>query len=465
MVGRVRTTLRDAARTAFLPAVLLAVVALFVSCGGNGDDATRPTSEGPIEVTLWHSMSDPLRGALQRIADEFNQSQSQYRVELIFQGSYTQSLTKLISSIRSGNIPSLIQLSDASTQIMIDSREITPVQQFVDEEEYDLSDFDPKALDYYRVDGTLYSMPFNLAGPILYYDRQAFEEVGLDPDRPPRTLEEVREYSEQLLRRDEQGEVTRSGIALRVSAWLFEQMLAKQGALYVNNGNGRDGRATEAVFDGEEGKRIIRWWAEMVQEGLAYNAGRQSQDALLAVASGRAAMAIESTAALSAVVAVLALAGEDPARLGAGPLPAPEGEGGGIVLGGASLWILKGRPEEEQRGAWEFMKFAASPQQQAQWHAATGYFPTRITAYDLPVAVERREQFPQFKTAVDQLRASPNNRATQGALIGPFSSVRDRITRAFEQVLAGGADPAQELEAAADDATEIMQDYNRTADY
>lgn len=457
MVERASERVRVAARAAFLSLLaLLAAALLSASC--NGDE-----EGGPITVTLWHSMSSPLSGALQRMADEFNQSQAQYQVEIIFQGSYTDSLNKLISSIGSGNIPSLIQLDDVSTQIMIDSGAITPVQEFIDEEGYDLSDFDPKALSYYRMNGRLYSMPFNLAGPILYYDRQAFAEAGLDPDQPPRTLEEVREYSEQLLRRNEQGEVTRSGIALQISAWVFEQMLAKQGALYVNNGNGREGRATEAVFDSEEGKRIIQWWDEMVEEGLAYNAGRSGTDAMLAVAQGRAAMAIESTAGLGAAVLLIPAAGEDVERLGTGPLPAPEGEGGGIILGGASLWILKDRPDDEQRGAWEFIKFAAIPEQQAQWHAATGYFTTRLSAYDLPAAVERRQQFPQFETAVQQLRAAPDNRATQGALLGPFSRVRDRITRAFEQVVVGGADPAQELEAAADDATSIIEEYNRTA--
>ena len=457
----------------FLLAVLMVAALLFASCdGGDGkdDDDQRGrsppadiTSEGQVTVTLWHSMSGPLAGALQRIVDEFNQSQTRYRVEAVFQGSYTESLTKLTNSIRSGDIPSLIQLDDVSTQIMIDSEEITPIQEFIDAEDYDLSDFEPKALAYYRIGGRLYSMPFNMAGPILYYDRQAFAEAGLDPNKPPRTLDEVRSYSERLVRRNAQGQVTRYGIALQISPWMFEQMLAKQGALYVNNANGREGRATEAVFDGDEGKRIIQWWDEMVEDGLAWNAGRQGRDAMLKLASGEAAMAMESTAALGIAVALIAGLGEDPQRLRTGPLPAPEGEGGGIVLGGASWWILSGRPDAEQQGAWEFIKFAASAEQQAQWHAETGYFPSRLSAYDLPPAVDRRKQFPQFETAVNQLRESPNNRATQGALLGSFSLVRDRVARAFEQVLSGDADPAQELEAAAHEANRIIEDYNRTA--
>jgi sn-glycerol 3-phosphate transport system substrate-binding protein len=408
-------------------------------------------------------MRAPLSGALNRMVSEFNETRSDYEIEAIFQGSYTESINKLINSLRSGNVPAMIQLDDISTQIMVDSAVVTPVQDFIDEDNYQLTDFDNKALDYYRVDGKLYSMPFNLAGPILYYDRQDFIDAGLDPDVPPQTLDEVRAYSERLVLRDGAGNVTRYGIALQISPWFFEQMLAKQDALYVNNQNGREDRATDAVFDSAQGKAIIQWYSDMVDDDLAHNSGRRGEDAMLALAQDRASMAIESTAALSAAVALVAVLGEDPLRIGTGPMPAPAGDGG-IVLGGASMWILSRRSDDEQRGAWEFIKFASQPEQQAQWHADTGYFPTRLSAYDLPPAIARQEQFPQFKTAIDQLRASPSRLSTRGALIGPFRDIRDRISRAFEQVLAGGADPARELEQAAEDATDLMADYNRTVE-
>lgn len=450
-----------------LPLLLGFTVASCGLCGGdgngNGNGISGPNdTDGRTTITIWHSMTSPLSLFLQRIIDEYNASQHQYRVEAIYQGSYSESLIKLINSIGSDEVPTIIQLNDTATQIMIDSKEITPVQEFIDQENYDLSDFEPKAIAYYTQDGTLYSMPFNLAGPILYYDRADFEEVGLDPDQPPRTLDDVRAYAEQLTKRNAQGDVTRSGIALTISPWFFEQMLAKQGALYANNGNGRDARATEALFAGEEGKAAFQWWGEMVDSGLAYNAGRQGLNAMLTLVSDRASMVIESTAALGGAVVALSAAGIETTRLGTGSMPAPEGQGGGIVLGGASLWMMKGASDKEQEGAWEFIKFAVTPEQQAQWHAQSGYFPVRLSAYELPPAVARREQFPQFTTAVDQLRGSPDNRATQGALLGSFDAIRDRITQAFERVLTGGADPVQELESAAQDANDIIEEYNRT---
>lgn len=442
--------------------VLAAVLALLgAACGGDSDSPpARETADGPIDVTMWHSMPAPAEGSLQRIVDDFNASQELYEVELIFQGGYKDSLNKLINSIGTPNIPNIIQLSDASTQIMIDSDAITPIQHFIDEESYDLSDFEPKALGFYTIGGVLYSMPFNMSGPILYYDRAAFEAAGLDPDDPPATLEEVRQYAEQITQQAGDGE-TRYGISLEPSAWYFEQMLAKGGALFANGDHGRSERVTEVVFDNETGVEIFTWWDDMVADGLAYNAV-DAIDSMLKLATGEAAMTISSTAALRAAIAAIILVGRDPFQYDTGPMPGPAGDGG-IALGGASLWILSDRDEEEQRGAWEFLKYAASPEQQAQWHSDTGYFPNRVSAYDEPPAVRAREEFPQFMTAIEQLRASPDTTATSGILLGPLNEVRKRVVDAFDKVLTGGGDPATELQAAVDDANEMIEQYNRTA--
>ncbi len=445
---------------AFAAALVLA------SCGGSGGGGNHqtPGNGGPVTITIWHSILSPIDGALRRIAGEFNASQSTYKVEVIYQGSYTDSLNKLISSLDSGNIPTLIQLDDVATQIMIDSGEITPVQQFIDKEHYDLSDFEPKALAYYSQSGTLYSMPFNLSGPILFYDKQDFTDAGLDPEKPPQTLDEVHAAAEKLTKRDASGAVTHHGIALQVSPWFFENMLAKQGALLVNNNNGRDARATEAVFDSPAGDTIITWYRDMVRDGLAYPA-RDDTDALLSVAQDRTSMSIGSTAVLSAALALVAVAGQDPHRMGTAPIPAPPpraGTQGGAVLGGASMWILKRSSARQQQGAWEFLKFASTPEQQARWYTDTGYFPTRISSYSVASVQQKQQDFPQYRTASDQVRNSPDTPATEGALVGRSNQLRDRVSRAFEQVLGGGGDPAAELHSAAQDATKDMKDYNRT---
>jgi sn-glycerol 3-phosphate transport system substrate-binding protein len=174
-------------------------------------------------------------------------------------------------------------------------------------------------------------------------------------------------------------------------------------------------------------------------------------------------MAVASTAALRGVIAAATIVGKDPAQYDVAAMPGPEGEGGGIALGGAAFWVLERPSDDIQRGAWEFLKFASGSEQQARWHADTGYFPSRVSSIDDPVAVQAREEFPQFGTALEQLHDSPDTPATAGALVGPFSEVRSVLSQALEQVLAGAKEPDEALEDAAREATGIMKEYNRTA--
>jgi sn-glycerol 3-phosphate transport system substrate-binding protein len=161
---------------------------------------------------------------------------------------------------------------------------------------------------------------------------------------------------------------------------------------------------------------------------------------------------------------ILQALGPAAANLGAGPLPAPYSPDGGIVLGGAAAWIMSDRPQIEQRGAWEFLKYATQPEIQAQWHTDTGYFPVRVSAWDLEPAATLHRDVPQFTAAREQFLRSPVNRATEGAVIGPFTQVRESVVEAFEQVLVGGKSPRDAISDAADEANRAIERYNRSVE-
>jgi sn-glycerol 3-phosphate transport system substrate-binding protein len=117
---------------------------------------------------------------------------------------------------------------------------------------------------------------------------------------------------------------------------------------------------------------------------------------------------------------------------------------------------------EEQECAWQFIRFLTEPAQQAFWHTESGYFPIRKAGYDEPLAVEWREKYPQFSTAVEQLHAAPNTTVTQGALIGVFPTARQTVETAIEEVLAGQSTPQEALDNAATVVTQAIEDYNAT---
>jgi sn-glycerol 3-phosphate transport system substrate-binding protein len=442
----------------------VAVLALALSaCGGGEGNETGPTAAaGPVTIDFWHSETVASETTLERLIDRFNASQDEVKVKPVFQGGSDQLILKLVTSMRSGDVPALVELADVDTQVMVDSGGATPVQKFVDAEKYDLSDFDEKAVQYYTVGDKLYAMPWAIAVPMLFYNKIPFREVGLDPDKPPITLDDVRAYSEKLLKVDSSGNVVRSGLSLDIQAWYLDLTLAEHGDLYVNNNNGRDGRATEAVFNNDTGQAFFRWWDEMVDSGLAFNVGRNpaGADTFLAVASGRAAMTVGSSQALRSLLDVLE-AGVQGVEMGVGPFPAVAGGTGKPGIFTRSLWVLNKRPEAEQQAAWKLARWLAEPEQQAELFAGSGYLPVRVSALDLDASRQVLDKYPYYQVAVDLYVGTPSTPAKLGPRIGPFSQVREIVAQSLEEMVVGGKDPVQALDDAAERATKELQDYNR----
>ena len=447
-------------------ALFVVVLSLVLTaCGGGegGEPAEKETPSGPVKITFWHS--EPASGGdnLVKLVERFNASQNEVKVEPLFQGNSTELTLKLIASMPSGDVPAVAYMSEVFAQAMLDSGEITPIQEYLNQEDYDFSDFAPASIAYYTIDNTLYSMPCGLAVPLMYYNKIPFREVGLDADQPPKDLDEVRAASEKLAQRDSAGNVTRYGIALEIQPWFFRFMVAGAGELYANNENGRAGFATEVTFDNDAGRKFFQWWNDMVQDGLALNVGwdPSGANALLAVGARKAVMVLSTSAALRSVMDILEK-GVEGVELGVAPVPGipgkvPEGSPG---VYGRSLWIMNARPQEEQDAAWKFIKWFAEPEQQAEWFAGSGYLPVRNSAYDLPAAKEIIARYPHFQIPADLFAKTATTTAALGALLGPFQQVEDSIRAAIESMLSGATSPDEALAAAIKESNAAIKEYN-----
>jgi sn-glycerol 3-phosphate transport system substrate-binding protein len=452
-----------------LVGILSAIALLSAACvpgtggGAGGSQAAVPAKnvEPANKIVFWHAMGGVNGDAVNRIVEGFNKSQSKIQVEAVFQGTYDDSLAKLKTALASNGAPALIQVYDIGQRFMIDSGEITPMQDFIDRDSFDLSDYEPAVVNYYKVPDKLYSMPFNASSAILYYNKDAFKEAGLDPNKPPKTFDEVADYAKKLTRGS--GNDKRYGFGVSIYGWLFEQWMATSAGLLADNGNGRDSRATKATFNDDKGKAIVDFWKAGVDGGWFFNPGQAPTGNDLAAQSfeaGKVAMYVESTARLRGHITNT----QGKFEVGTGFYPRPNNvpADGGNIIGGASVYILKSRPAAEQQAAWEFVKYVSSPAVQAQWQSDTGYYAIRKAAANEAPAKEWSGKYPQFTTAVEQIRAAPANRMTQGAVLGVFPEARARIQKAIESVLLNQEDSTQALNAAAEEITASIDKYNKS---
>ena len=165
-------------------------------------------------------------------------------------------------------------MPEYTLQLLADSDTVVPMQSCVNASHYSLDDFLPRTTSYFTLRGALQAMPFNVSNPVLYYNRAAFLKAGLDPDKPPLSLEELRADSEKLV----QSGAVKYGLALDHSidgggGWFLEQWLAKANQLYANNENGRAAPATNVLFDGATGVELLTFLQQMVHDGLAIDVG------------------------------------------------------------------------------------------------------------------------------------------------------------------------------------------------
>ncbi|HKA94446.1 MAG TPA: ABC transporter substrate-binding protein [Acidimicrobiia bacterium] len=446
----------------------LAVVGLAVPVAGAAPaqasgkcpvNALKNAKSKPVEITYWQGgLQRANEEAILRLADKFNASQNDVRVSVVNQTTYADTLNKFRAGLSSGDLPDLVQIEDTGLQQMIDTRAVLPAQACVDADKYDLSDNLKRVVDYYSVKGKLYPMPFNVSNPVFYYNKKAFEAAGLDPNNPPKTLDEVKTAAQKL---KDSGTVSQAGMGLKLDPWYLEQWSALGGKTYVNNGNGRKSRATATTFDNATGKEIFTFLNDMVKAGLARTNpadGPQAFDNLIGIGNGNFGMTIDTSAALGTIQQLLSSGQYPNVELGVAPMPGPNGKGGVLVGGGANYIVNKSSPEK-QAAAWQFAKFLNDPENQADWSVATGYIPIRQSAADRPQVQQYWAANPAFKVAYDQLVGGVTNTATAGPVIGDYQGVRDAVLDA-EQQMFNGTSPNAALKQAKQDANAKIQEYN-----
>lgn len=404
------------------------------------------------KITFWHAMSGKRLPAVERIVNGFNEAHPDIQVEAQFMGSYKEVLAKTIAAVKAGNPPHLAQVYEVGLQTMLDSGVIVPVHTLFEEGEVDFGDVVGPILDYYSVDGKLYSMPFNSSTAILYYNKDLFKKAGLDPNRPPTTYKELEEMGKKLV---ESG-VVPNAFSTGWPSWVFEQAHAYHNQFFANNENGRKGRATEVLFNGPFGVKYLETMARMAKEKVYIYGGRE-YSANKAFLAQQIAMLIQSTSSVGSIEA----ATEGKFEVGTTFLPRfEEYPRGNSVIGGATLWVLKGHSDADYKAVKEFLKWIIRPEVTAQWHKDTGYFPATNSALKLLMDEGWFSKHPNHLTAFLQVLSGVKTPMSQGVRLGNFVEIRNIVQTALEKAFAGTADPKTALDEAAQEANRVLKEYS-----
>ncbi len=402
------------------------------------------------QIEFWHAFGDEARsGWIEDRAREWSEQNPDFEVVVESRGSYRDTLNAAVLAARQGEPPHIVQIFEVGSQQALDSGLFEPIG---DIGTFETSDYIQPVLNYYTINGTTNSIPFNSSNPILYMNEDMMTEAGLDPANPPATYEDVLAACQTA----QEAGVEGSCIGFNLHSWFFEQWMAEQGALLANNNNGRDGRATEVLLTSDAAKNIVNWIKTLNDNGYYTYTGTledwSGSDAIFT--EGRAMFHITSTADIGNIVEAASGFTVDTAPL---PIPA-DTERTGVIVGGASVWVMQGHPEDELTAARDFILYMTNTENMESWHKLTGYFPVRTSSVD---ALEQQGWFtenPRFEVAFDQLLNTETVPATAGALMGPFPEIRTIIEESIQKVLNG-----QDVDAALTEAKTLAD--NALAQY
>lgn len=394
-----------------------------------------------------------------RLAADFNAAQSDYRVVPVYKGLYTETMTAALFAVRSGRHPAIVQAAEVATATMMAAKDsIYPVFELMRNQRvaFDRNAYLPAIASYYADrHGNLLSFPFNSSTPILYYNKDQFRLAGLDPDKPPRTWPEV-ETAAQALR----AKNISCGFTTAWPSWInIENFSAFHNLPIATLDNGFGGLDTTLTFNNPAVTGHIAALAEWQRNKLFVYSGRTNQ-AEQKFHGSECGIVIASSAARADIIANARF------EIGYGMLPywpdlpdAPQNS----IIGGGSLWVLKGRPDAEYKGVARFFAFLSRPDVQASWHQWTGYLPITQAAYDLTRANGFYERNPGTDISIRQITLNPPTAHSRGLRLGSFVVIRDIVQDELEQAFAGKKSAKAALDDAVRRGNAILRQFEKAA--
>jgi sn-glycerol 3-phosphate transport system substrate-binding protein len=409
-------------------------------------------AQAKTEIHFWHAMGGQLGETVNELVKQFNQSQAEYEVKPLNKGTYPEVLTSAIAAYRQKNPPHIVQVFEVGTQTMLLSGAIIPTWELMKQQEIAVNwdDFIGPVTGYYSKDGKLYSMPFNSSTPILYYNKDAFKKARLAADKPPARWKEVEDASRKILAAG----AAKCGFTTSWPSWtMLENTFAWHNQPFATNDNGYKGLDTKLLINSDFGQMHIGALARWQTENVYSYGGRMGQPEPKFI-NGECAMVVASSALIGGFKKSVKF------DWGTGPLPHwSVYRKQNTIVGGATLWVMKGQKATDYKGVARFMKFLAEPHQQMWWAVTTGYVPiTKTAVKNLEEGYFFKKNPEQWTAMSTLLHATPTPNSL-GIRLGNFVQIRDGIEAELENIFAGKKTAKEGLDAAVAKGNEILKEF------
>ncbi|MQQ08615.1 extracellular solute-binding protein [Epibacterium sp. SM1979] len=407
------------------------------------------------EIEFWHAMGGRLGEVVNEIATDFNASQEDYTLVPVYKGNYEETLTAGIAAFRAGEQPDIIQVFDAGAATIIGAKgAVVAAQDLLTENgvAFDANDYISGVRNFYAdSEGKMIGMPFNSSTPILYFNEDAMKKAGVSA---PKTWEEFQSVTAPALK--EAGYVPMAQSHL---PWIFtENFMSRHNLPFASNDNGYGDGETKILVNNDAIKAHFTALKGWVDDGLFGYYGAGWGDNQKPFEQGEVAMWLGSSGSFGGLSKTV----EFP--FSATYLPYWDGvnaEPTNTFIGGAALFAMAGKSEEENKATAEFFKFLTSAETQYYWHKETGYVPITNAAYDLAKKDGHYDRAPAAEVGIKQLTL-PAGENTKGYRMGFYVQVRDVMNREYGKILSGEASVEDAFQTIEDEANKLLARFAKT---
>ena len=411
-----------------LTTMALAGAMLTIGAIGLAAPAAAQTS-----LTLRHCWGgDAEMAAMQRVVDVWNAANPDIQVTPVGGSIGAEEIT---ASAAGGNPPDMVIMCDNSAVAgFAHDGVIAPLDDLLTAIGADTSNIIPSSLAWTQYDGKQYGLPFGQDTYALYYDTDAFTEAGLDPAKPPTTMDELWDYAAKLTKTDANGVVTRAGFIPNDPYKNLEQTSAFFDCQFYDAASKTVTINSQACVDWLNWYK--RWYDAYNKNGDLINliASRTGGDAGLLI-SGQQAMGIfgewNTGGAYLPVVA-------PNLHYATAPIPSmnPDMYGAAFMNGNAFM-IMQGSQHQEE--SMKFGMYLMTDDASKVMILQNSSVPQLKSLLVDP----QLTSIPHFQAFLD-IAAHPKSWTTP--MISAYAELIDGLNNALDAVLAGGADPKQQLD-------------------
>jgi sn-glycerol 3-phosphate transport system substrate-binding protein len=413
------------------------------------------------EIVFWHAFEGVLLEKFAEVVQDFNYQSGQFQVKLVYAGNYTQTFNKGVDAFEHGNPPHILQVYEVATQTMTLKPQMYKAVDTLMRSYY--KKFDPAVYidavrEFYSTsEGEMFSFPWNVSTGILFYNKALFAEIGLDPEKPPKTWDEVEKIGIKLVDAGYNGFVT-----AWPAAYHLELLCSWHNLPFATCENGYKSLSARLIFNDFYQTRHVQKLAEWQKNGVFNYQGRSTKEPEAFFTSGRCGILLQGANRMEV------LKRQNSLSIGVGFMPywqdikdAPYN----LNIGGSSFWVIAGFDEEVYRGIAQFLAYLSLPEIQTWWHQETGYLPVTEAAYYLSKKKGFYENNPAAEIAVLEVMRQKPTPYTKGIRLGNYTVVREKIIDYLEKAFAGELTAKEALDRAVEAGNRLLDEFEQAHAY